>query len=180
LITVPGVINCDFADVKTIMADSGRALMGIGFAEGEGRAEKAAQMAIDSPLLEASIDGARSVLLNICGGPNLGMIEVNQASQIIQNAVHEEAEIIFGTTIDENLGEGIRITVIGTRFEEDSRPQATQMASNMARINQHQATTPVHSTPAPAPVHQSKPVDEPVSKSNVDDLDIPAFLRNRK
>jgi len=143
LITVPGVINCDFADVKTIMSDSGRALMGIGYAEGEGRAEKAAQQAIDSPLLESSIEGARSVLLNICGTiQGLGMLEVNQASQIIQNAVHEEAEIIWGTTFDENIGEGIRITVIATRFEEDSRPQASQMVNNMQKLNNRPQVLP--------------------------------------
>lgn len=178
LITVPGVINCDFADVKTIMSDSGRALMGIGYAEGEGRAEKAAQQAIDSPLLESSIEGARSVLLNICGtSQGLGMLEVNQASQIIQNAVHEEAEIIWGTTFDENIGEGIRITVIATRFEEDSRPQAAQMVNNMQKLNNR---------PQVLPASQLQPVEQPQKASEMkiakqsDDLDIPAFLRNKK
>lgn len=178
LITVPGVINCDFADVKTIMSDSGRALMGIGYAEGEGRAEKAAQQAIDSPLLESSIEGARSVLMNICGtSQGLGMLEVNQASQIIQNAVHEEAEIIWGTTFDENIGEGIRITVIATRFEEDSRPQAAQMVNNMQKLNNR---------PQVLPASQLQPVEQPQKASEMkiakqsDDLDIPAFLRNKK
>jgi cell division protein FtsZ len=178
LITVPGVINCDFADVQTVMKQSGRALMGIGFAEGEGRAEKAAQMAIDSPLLESSIDGARSVLLNICGGSSLGMIEVNQASQIIQNAVHEDAEIIFGTTIDDNSGEGVRITVIATRFEDDVRPQASQMASAMARMQQPAYQAPAADQPAAAPAPAARP--EPVQQGPSDDLDIPAFIRNRK
>jgi len=174
LITLPGMINCDFADVKTIMQDSGRAIMGIGFAEGEGRAEKAAQMAIDSPLLESSIDGARSVLLNICGSGNLGMLEVNQAAQIIQNAVHEEAEIIFGSTIDEQIGEGMRITVIATRFEEEGRPQAVQMANNMSKISS------VPAQPIQQVVQQAAPKEQEMKlASKSDDLDVPSFLRKK-
>ena len=174
LITVPGMINCDFADVKTIMADSGRALMGIGFAEGEGRAEKAAQMAIDSPLLEASIEGARSVLINICGSAELGMLEVNQACQIIQKAVHEEAEIIFGSSTDDSMGEGLKITVIATRFEEDARPQASQMAATMTRINQ----SPQLVNTKPTEARSAKAEDMKIAKQS-DDLDIPAFLRKK-
>ncbi len=174
LITLPGMINCDFADVKTIMQDSGRAIMGIGFAEGEGRAEKAAQMAIDSPLLESSIDGARSVLLNICGSGNLGMLEVNQAAQIIQNAVHEDAEIIFGSTIDEQIGEGMRITVIATRFEEEGRPQAVQMANNMSKISS------VPPQPVQQVVQQVAPKEQEMKvASKSDDLDVPSFLRKK-
>ncbi|MBT3784263.1 cell division protein FtsZ [bacterium] len=171
LITVPGMINCDFADVKTVMSDSGRAVMGIGMAEGEGRAEKAAQMAIDSPLLESSIEGARSVLINITGPMTLGMLEVNQACQIIQNAVHDEAEIIFGSSVDENIGEGLRITVIATRFEEDSQPHAKEMAANVRKI---------YDPPKPLPTEkktQVKADDMKIVASQSDDRDIPAFLR---
>ena len=167
-------INCDFADVKTIMSDSGRAVMGIGIGEGEGRAEKAAQMAIDSPLLESSIEGARSVLINITGPLALGMLEVNQACQIIQNAVHEEAEIIFGSSVDDNLGEGIRITVIATRFEEDSRPQIHSMQSSVRKIYDT-PKQPVVETKAPA-----KGDDMKIAASQSDDHDIPAFLRRKK
>jgi cell division protein FtsZ len=174
LITMPGLVNCDFADVKTIMQDSGRALMGIGEAEGEGRAEKAAQMAIDSPLLESGIEGARSVLFNIAGSSaNLGIIEVNTASQIIQNAVHEDAEIIFGSTVDDSLGEKIRITVIATRFE-DTKTQVSHITNSINRSSTQAQPSNVTSFPTPK-------TDEPRANKNPgDELDIPAFLRNRK
>lgn len=120
LITVPGLINVDFADVKTIMAESGTALMGIGSASGENRAVNAARMAISSPLLEVSIDGARGVLYNIIGGQDLAMSEVADASQIISQASDPDANIIFGATIDESLGQEIRISVIATGFENRS------------------------------------------------------------
>lgn len=118
LITVPGLINVDFADVKTIMLDSGSALMGIGEASGENRAATAARMAISSPLLEVSIEGARGILYNIIGGNDMTMSEVSDASAIIANAAHPEANIIFGATIDENLGSSIKISVIATGFDE--------------------------------------------------------------
>lgn len=117
LITVPGLINVDFADVKTIMSDSGSALMGIGTASGENRAVNAARMAISSPLLEVSIDGAKGVLYNIIGGADMSMSEVSDASQIIAQAADPDANIIFGATIDENLGSELRISVIATGFE---------------------------------------------------------------
>lgn len=117
LITVPGLINVDFADVKTIMSDSGSALMGIGTASGENRAVNAARMAISSPLLEVSIDGAKGVLYNIIGGSDMSMSEVSDASQIIAQAADPDANIIFGATIDENLGSELRISVIATGFE---------------------------------------------------------------
>ncbi|HLT57520.1 MAG: cell division protein FtsZ [Limnochordales bacterium] len=117
LITVPGLINLDFADVRTIMANAGSALMGIGVASGEERAIKAAKMAISSPLLEASIEGARGILLNITGSSNLGLFEVNDAAGIIAEAADPEANIIFGAVIDEQLRDEVRVTVIATGFD---------------------------------------------------------------
>lgn len=121
LITVPGLINVDFADVKTIMKDTGSALMGIGVGKGENRAVEAANAAISSPLLELSIDGARGILFTITGGNSLGMQEVSEAAKIITSSADENAKVIFGTVIDESLGEEIRITVIATGFEEPER-----------------------------------------------------------
>lgn len=118
LIAVPGLINLDFADVKTIMHNTGSALMGIGRANGESRAAEAAKMAISSPLLETSIDGAKGVLLSITGGESLGLFEVNEAAEIIANAADPDANIIFGAVIDESLEEEIKITVIATGFEQ--------------------------------------------------------------
>ena len=117
LITVPGLINLDFADVRTIMTNAGSALMGIGRASGEDRAVKAARQAISSPLLEASIEGARGILLNITGSSNLGLFEVNEAAEIIAEAADPEANIIFGAVIDETLQDEIRVTVIATGFD---------------------------------------------------------------
>lgn len=117
LIAVPGLINLDFADVKTIMMNTGTALMGIGVASGDNRAASAAEAAINSPLLETSIHGARGVLLSITGGPGLGLFEVNEAAEMIQKAADPEANIIFGAVVDENVGEEVRITVIATGFE---------------------------------------------------------------
>lgn len=120
LIAVPGLINLDFADVKTIMTETGSALMGIGSGSGEGRAVEAARGAISSPLLETSIEGARGVLLNITGGPDLSLFEVNEAAEIIAQAADPDANIIFGAVIDENLRDEVRVTVIATGF--DARP----------------------------------------------------------
>lgn len=117
LIAVPGLINLDFADVKTIMLEQGSALMGIGIGSGDNRAIAAAEAAIRSPLLETSIEGARGVLLNITGGPNLGLFEVNEAAEIISNAADPEANIIFGSVIDEAFGDEVRVTVIATGFD---------------------------------------------------------------
>jgi cell division protein FtsZ len=117
LITIPGLINLDFADVRTIMHDAGSALMGIGTASGENRCAEAAKVAISSPLLEESVDGATGILLNITGGKELGLFEVNEAAEIIQTAADSDANIIFGAVIDESLGEEVRVTVIGTGFD---------------------------------------------------------------
>jgi cell division protein FtsZ len=117
LITTPGLINTDFADVKMIMSNAGTAIMGIGTASGEGRAVNAARAAITSPLLEASIEGARGILLNIAGGSDLGLFEVNEAAEIIHGVAHADANIIFGSVIDDALGDEVRVTVIAAGFE---------------------------------------------------------------
>ena len=117
LITQPGLINLDFADVKTVMTGAGAALMGIGSARGENRAIRAAELAISSPLLEASIDGAMGILLSVAGGSDLGLFEINEACQLVQDAAHPDSKFIFGTVIDDALGDEVRITVIAAGFE---------------------------------------------------------------
>ncbi|HET9258347.1 MAG TPA: cell division protein FtsZ [Pseudonocardiaceae bacterium] len=137
LITTPGLINLDFADVKSVMSGAGSALMGIGSARGEGRAVQAAEKAINSPLLEASMEGARGVLLSIAGGSDLGLFEINEAASLVQEAAHPEANIIFGTVIDDSLGDEVRVTVIAAGFDSgvpshkklDPRPVATRSAA---------------------------------------------------
>ncbi len=143
LITVPGLINVDFADVKTIMKDTGSALMGIGVGKGENRAVEAANAAISSPLLELSIDGARGILFTITGGSSLGMQEVSEAAKIITSSADTNAKVIFGTVIDESLGEEIRVTVIATGFEEPERKarQSEEDAQNLFKKPQLTAPT---------------------------------------
>ena len=131
LITIPGLINLDFADVRTIMHDAGSALMGIGVAGGENRTGEAAKAAIASPLLEESVDGATGILLNITGGKDLGLFEVNDAAEIIHNAADPNANIIFGAVIDENMGDEVRVTVIGTGF--DHRPGRAARRESLSR-----------------------------------------------
>jgi cell division protein FtsZ len=123
LITIPGLINLDFADVKSVMSGAGSALMGIGSARGEGRAVQAAGKAVNSPLLEASMDGARAVLLSVAGGADLGLFEVNEAALQVQAAAHPEANIIFGTVIDDSLGDEVRVTVIAAGFASETPTQ---------------------------------------------------------
>ena len=136
LIQIPGLINLDFADVKTIMTNQGEALMGIGEGTGENRAADAAKMAINSPLLETSIDGAKGILLNISGSSELGIFEVNEAAQIISDAADPDANIIFGSVIDESLGDKVQVTVVATGFGNNakrtttSRPAATTTTTN--------------------------------------------------
>lgn len=122
LITVPGLINVDFADVKTIMHDTGSALMGIGIGSGDNRAIEAAKAAISSPLLEVSIDGARGVLFTITGGTNLGMQEVSEAAKVITSSADDDVKVIFGAVVDEKMGEDVRVTVVATGFDERERP----------------------------------------------------------
>jgi cell division protein FtsZ len=121
LITIPGLINLDFADVRTIMQDAGSALMGIGEAGGENRAAESAKNAISSPLLEQSVEGATGILLNITGGSDLGLFEVNEAAEIIQSAADQNSNIIFGAVVDDSLGDVVRVTVIATGFDASTR-----------------------------------------------------------
>lgn len=162
LISVPGLINLDFADVKTVMLNTGMAHMGIGRASGENRAEDAAKQAIQSPLLETSIEGARGVIINITGGSNLGLHEVNTAAELIQRSVDPEANIIFGAVIDESLDEDIVITVIATGFEKEDEkvPSIGEITSK--------SWSPKTST-----------ISSDTSSSS-GDLDIPTFLRKNK
>ncbi len=125
LITTPGLINVDFADVKGIMSGAGTALMGIGSARGDGRALKAAEIAINSPLLEASMEGAQGVLMSIAGGSDLGLFEINEAASLVQDAAHPDANIIFGTVIDDSLGDEVRVTVIAAGFDATSARHKT-------------------------------------------------------
>ena len=161
LISVPNLINLDFADVKTIMLDKGIAHMGIGIGEGDNRATEAAKAAIKSPLLETSIEGAKSVLLNITGGSDLGIFEVNEAADLIRQSVDQDANIIFGAGIDESLGESIKITVIATGFEDKPEDRVNKLMREK----------------------QSKNNDEGSKLHTEDDLgelDIPIFLRRRE
>jgi len=180
IITIPGLINVDFADVKAVMSDAGTALMGIGFAEGDHRALEAAQAAISSPLLETDISGARSVLVNVTAGSDLTLLEVNEALELIREGTDaEDANIIFGAVIDPRLSGAVRITVLATGFE--SRP-LTPVKTTTAAI-----ATPAPRRPAPpaatgesgeATVAQPQP--SRAATATIDDtLDIPAFLRRR-
>jgi cell division protein FtsZ len=138
LITTPGLINLDFADVKAVMSNAGSALMGIGSARGEDRARAAAEMAVSSPLLEASIEGAHGVLLSIAGGSDLGLFEVSAAANLIQGAAHEDANIIFGTVIDDALGDEVRVTVIAAGFEGGQPPRRQPGVTRPADIRTQQ------------------------------------------
>ncbi|MCE3554972.1 cell division protein FtsZ [Pseudonocardia sp. RS11V-5] len=155
LITTPGLINLDFADVKSVMSGAGSALMGIGSARGEGRAVQAAGKAINSPLLEASMDGAQGVLLSIAGGSDLGLFEINEAASLVQEAAHPEANIIFGTVIDDSLGDEVRITVIAAGFEGGTpthkklEPSAFRSAEPAAPVAPPAAAPPAAPSPAP-------------------------------
>jgi cell division protein FtsZ len=135
IITQPGLINLDFADVKAVMSGAGSALMGIGSARGENRAIRAAELAISSPLLEASIDGAMGVLLSVSGGSDLGLFEVNEACELVQSAVHPDAKFIFGTTIDDALGDEVRITVVAAGFAGGEPKRVAMPVINAASLN---------------------------------------------
>jgi cell division protein FtsZ len=154
LITVPGLVNLDFADVRTIMREAGSALMGIGVASGENRAAEAARAAVSSPLLESSIEGATGILLNITGGPDIGLFEVNEAAEVVTSAADQNANIIFGAVIDEAMGDEVRVTVIATGFGGQRR-----------RRRGGAAEAPV-SVPSSASESQSE-----------EGLDVPSFLR---
>jgi cell division protein FtsZ len=188
LITMPGLINVDFADVRTIMSNAGSALMGIGTGVGENRAQAAAKMAISSPLLEVSIEGARGVLFNITGGPDLTMNEVDEASKLISAAVDQDANIIFGTTIDNNMTDQIKITVIATGFDETKkrlkeltgfRAEANVYREAPVQQQQQQQYSPPQHQHQYATQHTPQQQQDPVQQDD-DEWDIPAFLRQNK
>ncbi|WP_434440375.1 cell division protein FtsZ [Lentzea sp. E54] len=156
LITTPGLINLDFADVKSVMSGAGSALMGIGSARGEGRAVQAAQKAINSPLLEASMEGAHGVLLSIAGGSDLGLFEINESASLVQEAAHPDANIIFGTVIDDSLGDEVRVTVIAAGFDSGG-PTHKKLEPTALSSPQRTATGPIASASA-APTHVPQPV----------------------
>ena len=169
LINIPGLINTDFADVKMVMNNAGSAIMGIGTATGEGRAANAARHAITSPLLEASIEGARGVLLNIAGGRSLGLLEVNEAAEIIHGVAHPDANIIFGSVIDDSLGDSVRVTVIAAGFDT----YETRTDGRVARPN-------VAHPSRDAPTEQVDVFKLGESELDIDDddgFDVPSFLR---
>lgn len=174
LIAVPGLINLDFADVKTIMSSKGSALMGIGVAAGENRAAEAAKKAISSPLLETSIDGAQGVLMNITGGTNLSLYEVQEAADIVASASDQEVNMIFGSVINEDLRDEIVVTVIATGFSEEA-PQVKPLRPTSGQVKQ-----PSFDKGRREPKREEE-ITEPVRVSVQTDetLDIPAFLRNR-
>ncbi|HET9421358.1 MAG TPA: cell division protein FtsZ [Nocardioides sp.] len=204
LITTPGLINLDFADVKSVMANAGSALMGIGSARGDHRAGAAAEMAISSPLLEASIDGAHGVLLSIQGGSNLGIFEINDAARLVQEAVHPEANIIFGAVIDDTLGDEVRVTVIAAGFDggdpmpkpvEVKRPSVVPAAVGagagagfgsvlsgaessepLAEIDIEELVETANWGEAPTAA-ADQIVSDPAFEDDSDDLDIPDFLK---
>jgi len=163
LIAVPGLVNLDFADVKTIMLDTGLAHMGIGRASGENRAEEAAKQAILSPLLETSIEGARGVLLNITGGPDLGLFEVNTAAELVQKSADPDANIIFGAVIDENLKDELLITVIATGFDKVPTIRKQEKPAEKIGISSGR-------------IIENEPEPQPMS----DELEIPTFLRRNR
>ena len=188
LIMIPGLINLDFADVRSVMSGAGNALMGIGRARGDDRAVEAARLAMSSPLLEASIDGARGVLLLIAGGRDLGLLEANAAADLVGSSAHPEANIIFGAVIDDTLGDEVKVTVIAAGFEADRR------------VEQRGAILRTAAVPAPAPAPLAAAVEDTASASGAagvvrsaprvildeddvldadldDELDVPTFLR---
>jgi len=207
LITTPGLINVDFADVKGIMSGAGTALMGIGSARGDGRALQAAEVAINSPLLEASMEGAQGVLMSIAGGSDLGLFEINEAASLVQDSAHPEANIIFGTVIDDSLGDEVRVTVIAAGFDaaSPSRTPVIGAAAGNASSNATSAGAPAAGASAAAsgiapgsagqlssslfePIETVQPL-EPVSVpartngssrfgDDDDDVDVPPFMRH--
>jgi len=170
LISVPGLINLDFADVKTIMLNQGMAHMGIGCASGENRAEDAAKQAIQSPLLETSIEGAKGVIINITGGPDVGLHEANTAAELVQRSADPEANIIFGTVTDDSMGDEIQITVIATGFEseEERRNMISAGYGDITEVWKNKRNSVSSSNTGSG------------ENSNQNDLDIPTFLRKNR
>jgi cell division protein FtsZ len=181
LITTPGLINVDFADVKGIMSGAGTALMGIGSARGDGRSLKAAEIAINSPLLEASMEGAQGVLMSIAGGSDLGLFEINEAASLVQEAAHPEANIIFGTVIDDSLGDEVRVTVIAAGFDA-AGPSRKPVVGNGQAIAPGKAGKVTSSLFEPVdaasvPVHTNGATVS-IGGDDDDDVDVPPFMRH--
>lgn len=174
LITLPGLINVDFADVKSIMQDAGSALMGIGVGTGENRASIAARTAISSPLLEISIDGAKGVLFNITGGTDLTMSEVDEAAKVIAQAADADANIIFGAVIDDSMVDQVKITVIATGFDESKR-RLKEMVAQPSMFKQTQPQNQSQPNQEEPPINEPQQIDEVPPEH--DKWDIPAFLR---
>lgn len=180
LIAKPGLINVDFADVKTIMYDKGSALMGIGVATGESRAVEAAKKAISSPLLETSIDGAHGVLMNITGGTNLSLYEVQEAADLVTSAADNEVNVIFGSVINENLKDEIVVTVIATGFVENKEEEKGRQQRPALNHQQHAATSMDEDVQSEQnQVNQHQQTQKRSYEEEEDTLDIPTFLRNR-
>ncbi len=184
LITVPGLINLDFADVRAIMSEGGAALMAVGTASGEERARVAAEAAISSQLLDITIDGARGILFNVTGGNSLTLFEVNQAAAIIKETAHPDVNLIFGAVIDPNMNDELRVTVIATGFDHSSPMQPATLVDRARDPQTVAAARPV-SRPAETPAQGQRPAQPGPTEFqarvlNTDDLDIPAFLRNRQ
>ncbi|MBN6192790.1 MULTISPECIES: cell division protein FtsZ [Microbacterium] len=186
LITTPGLINLDFADVKSVMQGAGSALMGIGSARGADRAIKAAELAVESPLLEASIEGAHGVLLSIQGGSNLGIFEIHDAADLVKEAAHPEANIIFGTVIDDTLGDEVRVTVIAAGFDggEPSLRLDPMVVSRPSTASLPEvALSDEAEKPAETPATESAPAPQRTPATSIepafadDDIDIPEFLK---
>jgi cell division protein FtsZ len=185
LITIPGLINLDFADVRAIMSEGGAALMAVGKGSGDERAKKAAEDAISSKLLDITIDGARGVLFNVTGGPNMTLFEVNQAAAIIRETAHPDVNLIFGAVIDPNMGDDIRVTVIATGFERNGIPRRAlekpaRTETRRTESGSYFRPTESVSVQAENQMGEAKHGHEPLPPVNKDDLDIPTFLRNRR
>lgn len=180
LITTPGLINLDFADVKSVMDGAGSALMGIGSARGEARATRAAELAISSPLLEASIEGAHGVLLSIAGGSDLGLFEISEAAELVAKCAHPDANIIFGTVIDDSLGDEVRVTVIAAGFDGGSPKRVSVPVISTAGLNGQ--ADPI---PANDPIAVAMEAPTPNTKRRItfeelvseDDIDVPDFMK---
>jgi cell division protein FtsZ len=202
LVTLPGVINLDFADVRTIMADAGNALLGIGMGTGENRAVDAAQKAVESPLLETSMEGAHSILLSITGGRDLSLWEINEAAKAVSEAAHPEANIIFGAMVDEDLDDQVWVTVVATRYGGQTSSTRFEEPRGEPRVSRGTAPRPMPPpvrrerddyrrapAPAPAPPRRASspppPVSEPAPSTTrrsglgVTELDVPEFLPRR-
>lgn len=206
LITVPALINLDFADVRSVMEEGGAALMAVGHGAGDDRARRAAEMAISSGLLDVTIDGARGILFNVCGGTDLSLFEVNEAASIIRESAHPEANIIFGAQLDESMGDEIRIILVATGFEQSrvartreqqGTPLTRPQSNTTQRPNTHQQAVPPRQSsyqqppapqqppppqaqpPAPQPPQPPQQVDIPSRVYDEDDVTLPAFLRRR-